>query len=258
MALWVRFERAGEAGFGTLGGETIAVHRGDMFGAAEATGENVALGAVRLMAPVRPPKMLALWNNFRALGQKLGLSAPLEPLWFIKASSSYADPDAVVRRPPGYDGKVVFEGELGVVIGRTLRGAGPEEAEAGVFGYTCVNDITASDILNKDASFAQWTRAKSYDGFSPLGPAILTGARPETLSVRTVLNGSERQNYPVSDMVFSVPELVSRLSRDVTLTPGDVICCGTSVGVGAMREARNTVEVTIEGVGTLRTVYENE
>ena len=106
------------------------------------------------------------------------------------------------------------------MIGRTLRGAGPEEAEAGVFGYTCVNDITASDILNKDASFAQWTRAKSYDGFSPLGPAILTGVRPETLSVRTVLNGSERQNYPVSDMVFSVPELVSRLSRDVTLEPG--------------------------------------
>ena len=258
MAVWVRFEREGGAGFGTLENGMVAVHRGDMFGGADATGETVALEAVRLAAPVQPPKMLALWNNFRALGQKLGLSAPPEPLWFIKANSSYAGPDAVVRRPPGYDGKVVFEGELGIVISKTLRNAGPEEAEAGVFGYTCINDITASDILNKDQSFAQWTRAKSYDGFSPLGPAILTGVRPETLSVRTVLNGSERQNYPISDMVFTVPELVSRLSRDVTLVAGDVICCGTSVGVGAMREARNTVEVTIEGVGTLRTVYENE
>ena len=103
----------GEAGFGTLGGETIAVHRGDMFGAAEATGESVALDAVRLAAPVRPPKMLALWNNFPRARAKAWPVRASEPLWFIKASSSYADPDAVVRRPPGYDGKVVFEGELG-------------------------------------------------------------------------------------------------------------------------------------------------
>ena len=257
MTLWVRFERNGEAGFGTLDGETVAVHRGDMFDGPAPTNETVSLQAVRLLAPVQPSKMIALWNNFRALGQKLGLSAPPEPLWFIKAASSYADPEATVRRPPGYDGKVVFEGELAIVIGAKCRNAGPEEAEAAVFGYTCVNDITAADILQKDPTFAQWTRAKSFDGFSPLGPAILTGARPETLTVRTVLNGKERQNYPVSDMVFPVPDLVSLLSRDLTLMPGDVICCGTSLGVGAMRDASNLVEVTIEGVGTLRNTYEN-
>ena len=254
---WVRFERNGAVGFGTLDGQTIAVHGGSMFDDPTPTGEHVPLGAVRLLAPSQPTKMIALWNNFRALGAKLGLSAPPEPLWFIKAASSYAGPGAVVRRPPSYDGKVVFEGELAIVIGKRCGNATPDQAETSVFGYTCVNDITASDLLQKDPSFAQWTRAKSFDGFSPFGPAIATGLRPETLTVRTVLNGAERQNYPVSDMVFPVPALVALLSRDVTLLPGDVICCGTSLGVGVMREPRNTVDVTIEGIGTLSTVYEN-
>lgn len=257
MAHWVRFQRDGAPGFGTLEGGAIRVHAGDMFADPAPTGERLALEAVHLLAPVRPGTMVALWNNFRALGAKLGLSEPPEPLFFIKATSSLADPDAVVRRPPGYAGKVVFEGELAVVIGATCRRASPEQAEAAVFGYTCVNDITAADILNKDPSFAQWTRAKSFDGFGPLGPAIATGLRPEELVVRTVLNGTERQNYPVSDMVFPVATLVSHLSHDITLRPGDVICCGTSLGVGAMRDPANTVEVTIEGIGTLRNRFEN-
>ncbi len=138
--------------------------------------------------------------------------------------------------------------------------ARPAEAEArdAIFGFTCVNDITAIDILQRDPSFAQWTRAKSFDGFSPCGPVIATGLDPATLTIRTVLNGVERQNYPVSDMVFPPATLVSLLSRDMTLVPGDVICCGTSLGVGVMREPSNTVEVTIAGVGTLRTTYRNE
>ena len=152
---------------------------------------------------------------------------------------------------------MVFEGELAIVIGVTCRNASPDEAEAAIFGYTCVNDITASDILQKNPTFAQWTRAKSFDGFSPFGPAIATGLQPGSLVVRTVLNGTERQNYPISDMVFPAATLVSLLSRDMTLVPGDVICCGTSLGVGAMREQSNTVEVTIDGIGTLRNQYEN-
>ncbi len=121
-----------------------------------------------------------------------------------------------------------------------------------------MNDITAADILQKDPSFAQWTRAKSFDGFSPFGPVIATGLDLDKLVVRTVLNGVERQNFPVADMVFQPSALVSFLSHDMTLAPGDVICCGTSLGVGAMREPSNTVEVTIEGIGTLRTFYQNE
>ncbi len=228
-----------------------------MFDAPSPTGERVALSSVRVLAPTRPSKMIALWNNFRALGTKLGLLEPVEPLFFIKAASSYADPDTTVRRPAGYDGKVVFEGELAIVIGAACRNASLDAAEAAIFGYTCVNDITASDILHKDPSFAQWTRAKSFDGFSPFGPVVATGLRPEKLVVRTVLNGTERQNYPVADMVFQPTALVSLLSRDMTLLPGDVICCGTSLGVGAMREPSNTVEVTINEIGTLRNRFEN-
>lgn len=258
MARWLRFERNGEIEFGVAAAEVISVHHGCMFNGAQPTGEHMPLGSVRLLPPAQPSKMIALWNNFGALGAKLGLAAPPEPLYFIKAASSYAGPDATVHRPPGYEGKVVFEGELAIVIGTTCRNAGPDTAEQAIFGYTCVNDITAADILNKDPSFAQWTRAKSFDGFSPFGPVIATGLRPTELTVRTVLNGKERQNYPIADMVFPAATLVSLLSRDMTLEPGDVICCGTSVGVGAMREAANVVEVSIDGIGTLRTYYKND
>lgn len=257
MAQWLRFEREGMTGFGTLDGGTITVHAGSMFDAPTPTGERLALETVRLLAPAQPSKMIALWNNFRALGAKLGLTEPEEPLFFIKAASCYADPGATVRRPARYTGKVVFEGELAIVIGATCRDASPDDAERAIFGYTCVNDITASDILSKDPSFMQWTRAKSFDGFGPFGPVIATGLRAEDLVVRTVLNGAERQNFPIADMVFPAATLVSLLSHSVTLLPGDVICCGTSLGVGVMREPSNTVEVTIDGIGTLRNQYEN-
>ena len=255
MAHWVRFE---PDGFGQLEGDTIAVHTGDMFDSPAATGERIKLASVRLLAPTRPSKMVALWNNFHALATKLGQATPPEPLYFIKAASSYAGPDTEVRRPAGYDGKVVYEGELGIVIGKRCRRVTEAEAAGHVFGFTCINDITAADILNRDPSFAQWTRAKSFDGFGLMGPAIATGLRPETLVVRTVLNGAERQNYPVADMVFPAERLVSLISHDMTLEPGDVICCGTSVGVGVMKEAVNVVEISIDGIGTLRATYRNE
>ena len=257
MTHWVRFERDGMEGFGTLADGSVAVHQGSMFDAPRPSGESVALSSVRLLAPTKPSKMIALWNNFRALGAKLGVPEPPEPLFLLKAPSCFAGPDTTVRRPAGYDGKVVFEGELGIVIGAVCSRASPEAAEAAIFGYTCVNDITTADILQRDPSFAQWTRAKSFDGFGPFGPAVATGLRPEELVVRTVLNGAERQNYPIADMVFPAARLVSLLSHDMTLMPGDVICCGTSLGVGAMREASNTVEVTIEGIGTLRNRFDN-
>ena len=124
-----------------------------------------------------------------------------------------------------------------------------------MFGYTCANDVTAAEILNKDASFAQWVRAKGFDTFCPLGPAIATGLDPATLTVRTVLNGDLRQDFPISDMRFSVAQLVSMISQDMTLFPGDVILSGTSVGVGSMKPG-STVEVTIGGIGTLTNRFE--
>jgi 2-keto-4-pentenoate hydratase/2-oxohepta-3-ene-1,7-dioic acid hydratase in catechol pathway len=255
MTLWVRYEADGKAGFGTLEGDTVRIHTGDMFGDAKPTGAILPLAAVHLMAPTAPSKIVALWNNFHALAAKLNQAIPPEPLYLLKAPSSVAAPGATVRRPASYDGKVVYEGDLGIVIGRTATAVSEADAPAHIFGYTCVNDITAADILNRDASFPQWVRAKSLDGFGPFGPAIATGLDPAGLSVRTVLNGAERQNYPVADMIFQPAKLVSLISQDMTLLPGDLICCGTSIGVGVMKEPENLVEVTIEGIGTLRNIF---
>lgn len=257
VTLWVRFERDGTQGFGTLEGDQIVIHAGSMFGGAEPTGATIAVADIRLLAPCNPSKMLALWNNFRELGTKLGIEPPAEPLFFIKAASCYAGPDATVRRPSGYTGKVVFEGELGIVIGRTCCRADADAAAAAIFGYTCVNDLTAIGILTRDPSFPQWARAKSADGFGPFGPAIATGLDPATLQVRTLVDGKERQNYPVSDAIFGPVELVRRLSHDLTLNPGDVICLGTSLGAGALMKPESVVDVVIDGIGTLRTTFAN-
>jgi 2-keto-4-pentenoate hydratase/2-oxohepta-3-ene-1,7-dioic acid hydratase in catechol pathway len=257
MALWVRFEAGGETGFGTLDGEGVKVHSGDMFGGAMPSGETLALESVRLLTPCEPRQMVALWNNFHAMAAKNNQAIPEEPLWFLKSPSAFLATGETIRRPAGYDGPVVYEGELGIVIGR--RCARVAEADIGefIFGYTCINDVTAFGLLNKDPSFAQWTRCKSFDGFGVFGPAIATGLDPMGLSIRTVLNGDERQNYPVSDMIFPPHRLVSLISQDLTLMPGDVIACGTSVGVGSMKQPENTVEITIEGVGTLSNTYVN-
>jgi 2-keto-4-pentenoate hydratase/2-oxohepta-3-ene-1,7-dioic acid hydratase in catechol pathway len=144
----------------------------------------------------------------------------------------------------------VFEGELGIVIGRRTRDLGPAEAAGSIFGYTCVNDVTALDLISADAAFAQWTRAKSFDGFGPFGPVIATGLEASTLIVRTLVNGRERQSYPAADMIFSPPEIVSQLSRELTLEAGDLIACGTSIGVGVLRPGSSVV-VSIDGIGAL-------
>ena len=251
---WARFEAAGRAGFGKLDGEQISEYGGDMFGTPEPTGRVLALGSVRLLHPTQPTKVIALWNNFAALGAKLGLAVPPEPLYFLKAPNAFAHPGDVIHAPHSL-GKVVFEGELGIVIGKTATAVGEAEALDHVFGYTCANDLTEVDILNRDPSFTQWTRAKGMDQFCPMGPVIATGLDPTTLVVKTWLNGELRQNYSVSDMRFSVPRLVSLLSRDMTLYPGDVILCGTSVGVGSIKPG-SEVSIEIEGIGKLTNRYQ--
>ena len=251
---WVRFDHHGQAGFGTLEANAVAVHEGDMFGSPRPTGERLALDGLKLLAPVRPGKVLGLWNNFLALAAKLGLADAAEPLYFLKSPGSVLAPGGRIVAPAG-QGKVVFEGELAVVIGRRTCAVSVEQAAAHVFGYTCVNDVTAAEVLNRDASFAQWSRAKSYDTFCPLGPCIATGLDPATLHIRTRLDGQLRQDYPAADMRFAVPQLVSLISHDMTLDAGDVILCGTSVGVGSMKPGQ-TVEVEIEGIGVLRNRFE--
>jgi len=152
----------------------------------------------------------------------------------------------VIERPASYDGKTTYEGEFGIVISKTCSNVSADDADDFIFGYTCVNDVTANDILNRE-----WARAKGFDGYGPFGPVITSGIDPASRMVRTILNGAERQNYAISDMIFSAQQLVSKISHDMTLLPGDLIACGTSVGVGVMKEPVNTVTVAIDGIGEL-------
>ncbi|HKW80848.1 MAG TPA: fumarylacetoacetate hydrolase family protein [Casimicrobiaceae bacterium] len=255
MSHWVRFKHDGSERFGTVAGDAIAVYGGDMFARPHATGETIALDQATLLTPTTGGKMVALVDNYRALVAKLGHSVPAEPLYFLKASSSFLADGETIRAPASYAGKVVYEGELGIVVGRRTRRASEADAERAIFGYTCINDVTAIEIITRDAGFAQWTRAKSFDTFGVFGPAIATGVDPAKLVVKTILNDQERQNYPVSDIVFPPAKLVSLISQDMTLEPGDVIACGTSVGVGSMKPG-STVSVVIDGIGTLTNRFE--
>ena len=250
---WVRFEFRGEVCFGTLAGEVITEHAGDMFVDPLQTGREIALAEVELLIPTLPSKCVALANNFHALISKAGLTIPDEPLYFLKANSSLSPTGKPIRRPVGYQGKIIFEGELGLVMGKTCRDVEVDDALAYLFGCTCVNDVTSIELLNKNPTFQQWTRSKAADTFGVLGPAIATGIDPGKLVVKAHLNGQERQNYPVADMVFTPAELISHISKDMTLLPGDVIACGTSVGVGSMKPD-SLIEISIEEVGTLRNV----
>jgi 2-keto-4-pentenoate hydratase/2-oxohepta-3-ene-1,7-dioic acid hydratase in catechol pathway len=236
---------------GALEGEKIAEYRGSAFTDAVATGRHLALAEVRLTAPCAPTKVIALWNNFRALGEKLGKAAPVHPLFLIKPGTSVIGTGEAIRRPARYAGKIVFEGELGIVIGRQCSNVSVAEARDCILGYTCVNDVTAAELIAEDPNFAQWTRAKGFDTFSCIGPAINTDLDWSTASVVTALDGAERQNYPLSDMIFSPHEIVSHLSGDLTLYPGDVIAVGTSIGLGSMKDG-STVCVSIAGIGELR------
>jgi 2-keto-4-pentenoate hydratase/2-oxohepta-3-ene-1,7-dioic acid hydratase in catechol pathway len=252
---WARLSIDGRTVFGTVEGERLLVHDGDMFGANRPTGETLPLSEARWLTPCQPSKFIALWNNLAAAAEKNGWARPTGPLYFIKTPNAYNAHERPIPAPPASAGRVVYEGELGAVVGKRTKSASPEEALASIFGYTCVNDVTAFEVIHGDSSFEQWTRAKSYDGFAPFGPVVATGVDAASLIIRTLMNGRERQNYPVADMFFSPAEIVSHISQDLTLEPGDVIACGTTtLGIATMR-AGAVVEVAIDGVGVLRNVY---
>jgi 2-keto-4-pentenoate hydratase/2-oxohepta-3-ene-1,7-dioic acid hydratase in catechol pathway len=252
--LWIRYEADGQTGFGLLVGESIEVCQGDMFGEFQRTGQSMPLADVAIALPCLPGKFIGLWNNYHAQAAKQGLSIPAEPLYFIKAASSYCAHEQPFDASASYEGRVVYEGELGLVIGKACKNISVQEAADAIFGVTCVNDVTALDLLTRDASFAQWTRAKSFDSFGIFGPVIATGLDWQTLHVRTLVNGRERQNYLCSDMIFSPAQIVSALSREMTLMPGDLIACGTSLGVLPIKPG-TVVEVSIEGIGVLRNTF---
>jgi len=255
MAQWLRFTHHNKPGFGQLSGEQIQVHSGDMFAHSQATGEMIPLAAVEIDIPCVPSKMIAMVDNFHALVTKLEHQVPAEPLYFLKGNNSFLANGQTILTPKSYSGKVVYEGELGIVIGKHCHEASESEAQQSIFGYTCINDVTAIEILNRDPGYAQWTRSKSFNTFGVFGPYITSGIDPMTLSIKTILNDQERQNYPVSDMIFPPAKLVSLISQDVPLEPGDIIACGTSVGVGSMKPG-SQVSIVIDGVGRLDNPFE--
>ena len=255
MAQWLRYRYQGQIGFGQLQGEQIAVHSGDMFNQARATGEHLKLKEVTLEIPCVPSKMIALVDNFHALVTKLEHAVPEEPLYFLKSVNSFLAAGQTIRTPLSYSGKVVYEGELGIVIGQRCKEISETDAAKCIFGYTCINDVTAIEILQRNPGYAQWTRSKCFDTFGVFGPVITTDIDPMSLHIKTILNDQERQNYPVSDMIFPPAKLVSLISQDMTLEAGDVIACGTSVGVGSMKTG-SQVSIMIDGIGRLDNRFE--
>lgn len=251
---WLRYRHRGEDGFGVLEGDAVRAHAGDLFDGPRPTGQTIPAAEIEWLPPCVPGKIVGLWNNFRAAAEKNGWATPAEPLYFLKSPGSATGHGTPIPVPASYDGRVAYEGELAVVIGQRARRVSAEDAPAHVFGYACANDVTAMELLQRDPSFPQWTRAKSFDGFGAFGPVIETAFDPAAARLRTIVGGRERQNYALADMFFGPAELVSRLSHDMTLEPGDVILCGTSLGVLPMKPG-TTVEVVIDGIGTLSNTY---
>src|SRR5882757_11055744 len=212
------------------------------------SGKFVPLDSARLLAPVEPRKIVCVGRNYAAHAAELGNEVPKEPLIFLKPSTSVVGPsDAIVLTK--YSQRVEHEGELGLVIGRRCSRLNDQEnALSYVLGYTCVNDVTARDLQKSDVQF---TRAKGFDTFCPVGPHIETEIRPEDLLVETLVNGEIRQSGRTSLMVYPPAFLVRWISRMMTLEPGDLIATGTPAGVGPLAGG-DVVDVRIEGIGVLR------
>jgi len=251
MEQWVRFNtKANEEGHGVLVGDVIHVYEGDLFGPPQRVTHQIPLNKVQLTMPCCPGKMIGLWNNFHERARVEGLKVPTHPLYFFKAPSCFLASGQPLVRPRGYQGDIVFEGELGIVIGKECYQVPESKAAEYIFGYTCVNDVTARTILKSDPSFVQWSRAKSFNTFGAFGPVIARGASINGARVVTRVNGNVKQDYAVSDMIFSPLQIVSMISHDMTLCPGDIIACGTSVGAGPLAQG-DRVEVDITGIGCL-------
>jgi 2-keto-4-pentenoate hydratase/2-oxohepta-3-ene-1,7-dioic acid hydratase in catechol pathway len=204
------------------------------------------LAGVELLAPVQPSKIVGIGLNYRAHAAEMGKKLPDEPLMFLKPPSAVLDPGRPIVRPRGYE-RVDFEGELAVVFGRRAHRVPASRAHEVIAGYCCCNDVTVRDLQIKDV---QYTRAKGFDTFAPLGPCLASGLDPTRLRIVTRVDGQVRQSSSTADLIFSVPQLVEAVTAVMTMLPGDVISTGTPPGVGQV-EPGSTVEIEIEGIGTL-------
>jgi 2-keto-4-pentenoate hydratase/2-oxohepta-3-ene-1,7-dioic acid hydratase in catechol pathway len=246
---FVRFDPGdGSARWGVVEKTSVLEILPDPYGPYEPTGWTWPLKLVRVLAPCSPTKIVAAGLNYRDHAEEFGMPIPSEPVIFIKPPSAVIGPnDAICLPPRSLSTQVDYEGELAVVVGRRMRDVTPKRAMSCVLGYTIMNDVTARDLQKKDG---QWTRAKSFDTFAPLGPWIVSGINPADLSIATFVNGVRRQNSRTSKFVFSVSRILSHISRVMTLEPGDVVSTGTPGGIGSLK-AGDRVEVRVEGIGSL-------
>ena len=229
-------------------GDRLRLLTGDPFVGAVDTAATVARETARLLAPAQPSKVVAIGLNYKDHAAERGKPLPEEPLMFLKPPSAVIGPGDVIRKP-AWAGRVDHEAEMGIVIGRTARDLeSPEAARAHILGAVCVNDVTARDLQDKDVQF---TRAKGFDTFCPVGPCIATGLDLGRLAVVGRVNGVVRQQSRTDQLIFDVGYLVWFVSRVMTLLPGDIISTGTPSGIGPL-QAGDVVEVEIEGVGVLR------
>ena len=248
-----RFEVDGKKFWGIVEGDNVCVVSSDWeeflskFRSVERdVGKCFNVMNVRLLAPVVPTKIVALGLNYRDHSVEMSERLPDEPLLFMKPSSAVIGPDEQIVYPP-QSSRVDYEAELGVVIGKTARWVKKENAWDFILGYTCFNDVTARDLQSKDG---QWTRAKSFDTFAPIGPYIVTDIDPSDLFIRSYVNDEVKQDSRTSFLIFDVPYILEFVSSVMTLYPGDVIATGTPAGVGPL-QVGDTVTIEIEEIGKL-------
>lgn len=244
----VRFlARGDKPAWGIVNGDELAELDGDFFTPFKTAKAGHVLSRVQLLPPCNPSKVVAVGLNYRDHAHELGLAIPEEPVIFLKPPTTVIGPGESVICP-AVSARVDYEAELGVVVKDRTRNIGPEEAPDHILGYTCANDVTARDLQKKDG---QWTRAKSFDTFCPVGPWIETDLDPGDLLIQSYLNGERRQSSRTSQLIFNVHELVSFISGIMTLEQGDLIITGTPAGIGPMKPG-DEIEVRIEGIGSLK------
>jgi 2-keto-4-pentenoate hydratase/2-oxohepta-3-ene-1,7-dioic acid hydratase in catechol pathway len=246
---YCRFRHQNETHWGLVEDDQIILLVGNVPGEFELINEKVLVESAELLPPVAPSKIVCVGLNYaeHVKESQSADEAPTEPVLFLKPPTSLLAPEAAIVRPQQAS-RVDYEAEIGVVLGKTLHRASAEEVAEAIFGVTCVNDVTARDLQKKDT---QWTRAKGFDTFCPVGPYVVTSLDYLKLKVESRLNGEVRQSSDASFMLFPIPELISFMSQVMTLNVGDLIVTGTPKGIGPM-VAGDVIEIEVEGVGTLR------
>jgi 2-keto-4-pentenoate hydratase/2-oxohepta-3-ene-1,7-dioic acid hydratase in catechol pathway len=245
----VRYQFKNDIAYGLLEGEEIQEVRGNVFGKFQVGPRICGLKEAELLAPCVPGKIVAVGLNYRDHAEEVKMEIPDEPLLFLKPSTAVVGPGEKIIYPT-MSSRVDYEGELGIVIGKVSRDVSPESARDHILGYVCFNDVTARDLQKEDS---QWTRAKGFDTFAPLGPWIVTDLDPHNLKIEAFLNGERKQASTTENLIFNCYELVSFISKIMTLMPGDVIATGTPSGIGPM-EVGDRIDVVIEGIGTLSNI----